>query len=139
MGNKSKKTRRSKSGIAVADMRGQARLSGQSDAALGLADCNMRAKCAEIAATLACKPTDITSIIRDAQKLFDWITTGNLRAPRTPNDGETIEPHSGEGADIAPSKGVPSESKWPPMPAVSTLDNVVQQIVRNARGDEGRT
>ena len=139
MGNKSKKTCRSKSGIAVADVRGQIGLSEQSDATLGFADRDMRAKCAEIAARLAFKPTDLTSIIRDAQKLFDWITTGNLRAPRTLNDEEPIEPHSGEGADIAPSKGESPESKWPPMPAVSTLDKVVQQIVRNARGDDGRT
>ena len=98
----------------------------------------MRAKCAEIAARLAFKPTDITSIIHDAQKLFDWITTGDPRAPHTPNAGETTEPHSGKGADLARAKGGPAESKWPPMPAVSTLDNVVQQIVRNARGDDGR-
>jgi len=138
MGSKSKKSRKAKSGRAVADRRGRAGLSGQTDAAPSFADRDMRAKCAEIAARLAFKPTDITSIIRDAQKLFDWVTAGDPRAPRTSNDGETIEPPSGKGADLAAAKGGPPESKWPPMPAVSTLDNVVQQIVRNARGDDGR-
>ena len=139
MGNKSKKSRKSKSGRAVAARRGQAGRSRQTDAAAGCADRDMRAKCAEIAARLAFKPTDITSIIHDAQKLFDWITTGDPQAPGTPNDAETIEPHSGKGADIAPAEGESPDSKWPPMPAASTLDNVVQQIVRYARGDDGRT
>jgi hypothetical protein len=138
MGTKSKRNRRSKSGMAAADKRGQARLSGQLDAELGFADRDMRAKCAEIAASLPVKPTDIASIIRDAQKLFDWIMTGKLRGPRMLNDGETIEPHSDTDADTGPSHGgLPTES--PPMPAATTLDNVVEQIVRHARDDDGGT
>ena len=97
----------------------------------------MRARCAEIAASLPFKPTDIASIIRDAQRLFDWITTGKLQEPRMLNDGETIERRSGKGADIDPSKGELPESEWLPMPAATTLDNVVDQIVRDARDDAG--
>jgi hypothetical protein len=137
MGTKPKRNRRSKSGMAAADKRAPAGLSGQLDAALGSADRDMRAKCAEIAASLPFKPPDIASIIRDAQKLFDWITTGKLREPRMLNDGETIERRSGKGADIDPSKGESPESEWLPMPAATTLDNVVDQIVRDARDDDG--
>ena len=126
-------------GMAVGDTRGQARLSGQSDSALDLADRNMRVKCAEIAASLPFKSTDMASIIRDAQKLFDWITTGKLRGPRTLNDGERIDPHFGEFADIRTSKGDSSEGKLPPMPAATAFDNVVEQIVREARDDNGGT
>ena len=79
MGTRSKRNRKSKSGTVTAEKRGQAGLSGQLDAELGFADRDMRAKCAEIAASLPVKPTDIVSIIRDAQKLFDWITTGKLQ------------------------------------------------------------
>jgi len=136
---KSKKNRRSKSGTAAAHIRGQAGRFGQLDAALGFADRDMRAKCAEIAASLPFKPTDVGSIIRDAQKLFDWITTGKLRGPRSLNDEETIEPNSGEGADTGPSKGESPQRKWPPMPAVATLDNIVEQIVHDARDDDGGT
>jgi len=132
MGTKSKRNRRSKSGMAAADRRGQARLFGQFEAAPGFADRDMRLKCAEIAASLPLKPSDIASIIRDAQKLYDWITTGNLREPRMLNEGKTIEPHSGKGADTGPSKGESPEREWLPMPAVTTLDSVVEQIVRNA-------
>ena len=139
MGTKSKGNRRSRSRTAAADKRGQARLFGQLDAELGFADRDMRAKCAEIAAGLPFKPTDIASIIRDAQKLFDWITTGKLREPRMLNDGETIEPHTGKGADTGPSQGDSPEREWLPMPAVATLDNVVEQIVRDARDDDGGT
>lgn len=139
MGTKSKRNRRSKSGMAAADKRGQARLSGQLDAELGFADRDMRAKCAEIAASLPVKPTDIASIIRDAQKLFDWIMTGKLRGPRMLNDGETIEPHSDTDADTDPSHGGPPKTESPPMPAATTLDNVVEQIVRHARDDNGGT
>jgi hypothetical protein len=130
MGNKSKRNRRSKSVMVAADTQGQAKLSGQLDP-------DMRAKCAEIAANIPSKPRDMASIIRDAQKLFDWITTGNLPEPRTPNDGGTIGPHSGEDADIGRSKGESLEGKLPLMPAVTAFDNVVEQIVRDARDDEG--
>jgi hypothetical protein len=136
MGNKSKRNRKSKSGIAVADMSGQAQLSGQSEAAIASADRDIRAKCAEIAASLPSKPTDMASIILDAQKLFDWITTGNLPGSRTLNAGETTDPHSCEGADIGTSKGMSPEEKLPPMPAVTAFDNVVEQIVRETRDDE---
>ncbi len=139
MRTKSKRNRKSKSGMAAADKRGQARLSGQLDAELGFADRDMRAKCAEIAASLPVKPTDIASIIRDAQKLFDWIMTGKLRGPRMLNDGETIEPHSDTDADTDPSHGGPPKTESPPMPAATTLDNVVEQIVRHARDDNGGT
>lgn len=139
MGTKSKRNCRSKSGMAAADKRGQAGLSGQLDAELGFADRDMRAKCAEIAASLPVKPTDIASIIRDAQKLFDWIMTGKLRGPRMLNDGETIEPHSDTDADTDPSHGGPPKTELPPMPAATTLDNVVEQIVRHARDDNGGT
>ena len=134
MTTKSKRNRRSKSGMAVAD-----KTKWQLDAALGFADRDMRAKCAEIAASLPVKPTDIASIIRDAQKLFDWIMTGKLQEPRVLNDGETIEPHSGKDADIGPSRGGPPKRESPPMPAATRLDNVAQQIVLNARGGDGRT
>jgi len=107
-------------------------------AAPGFADHDMRAKCAEIVASLPVKPTDIASIIRDAQ-LFDWIITGKLRGPRTPNDGETIEPHSGKDADSGPSQGGPQKRESPPMPAATTLDDVVEQIVRHARDEDGGT
>ena len=137
MGNKSKRNRRSKSGIAVADMQGQAERSGQLEAGLSFADRDMRAKCAEIAAGLSSKPTDMASIIRDAQKLFNWVMTGNLQEPRTPNEGETIDPDSGEDADIGRSIGEPLDRKLPPMPAVTAFDNVVEQIVRDARDDGG--
>ena len=79
MGTKSKGKRKSKSQMAAADIRSQTKLSGHLDAAPGLADRDMRAKCAGIAASLPVKPTDIASIIRDAQKLFDWITTGSCK------------------------------------------------------------
>ena len=116
-------------------MRGQAGLSGQTDAALDFADRDMRAKCAEIAASLAFKPADITSIIRDAEKLFDWITTGKLRGPRALSDGETIESHPSEGATIGLSNSRSPDGEWPQMPAVTTLNKVVEQIVRDARND----
>jgi len=136
---KSKKNRRSKSGMAATHLRGQAGRFGQLDTALGFADRDVRARCAEIAASLPFKPTDIASIIRDAQKLFDWITTGKLRGPRWLNDEETIEPHSGENTDIGLSKGEPPQRQWPPMPAVTTLDNVVEQIAHTARDEGGGT
>lgn len=85
-----------------------------------------RTKRAEIAASLPFKPTDIASIIRDARKLFDWITTGKLQEPRMLNDGETIEPRSGKDADTGPSRGGPPKRESPPMPAATTLDNVVE-------------
>jgi hypothetical protein len=99
----------------------------------------MRAKCAEIAASLPVKPTDIASIISDAEKLFDWITTGKLREFRSPNDGETIEPHSGKDAVTGPSQRGPPKRESPRMPAATTLDNVVEQIVRHARDDDEGT
>ncbi len=136
VGTRSKKNRKSKRKTAAADVRSQAGLSGQLGAALGFVDRDMRAKCAEIAASLPVEQTDIASIIRDAQKLFDWITTGKLLGPRTLNAGETIEPHSGRGADIGAAQGEPPEREWPQMPAVTTLDNVVEQIVRDARDDD---
>lgn len=139
MGIKSKRNRKSKSGMPAADKRGQAGLSGQFDATLGFPDRDMRAKCAEIAASLPFKPTDIASIIRDAQKLFDWITTGKLREPGMLNDAQTSERHSGKCADIGRSKGEPPEREWQPMPAATTLDNIVEQIVRDARDDDGET
>jgi hypothetical protein len=55
------------------------------------------------------------------------------------NEGKTIELHSGKGADTGPSKGASPEREWLPMPAVTTLDNVVEQIVRNAQDDDGGT
>ena len=55
------------------------------------------------------------------------------------NDGETIEPHSDTDADTDPSHGGPPKTESPPMPAATTLDNVVEQIVRHARDDNGGT
>ena len=43
-----------------------------------------------------------------------------------PNDGETIEPHSGKDADTGLSQAGPPKRKSPPMPAATTLDNVVE-------------
>jgi len=123
--------------MAAADVRGRGRRSDHLETALGFADRDMRAKCAEIAANLPFKPTDVASIIRDAQKLFDWITTGKLLGARPLNDEEAIEPQSGEDIDIGLSKGESPQRKWPAMPAVTTLDNVVEQIARNARDDDG--
>jgi hypothetical protein len=137
MGNKSKRNRRSKSGIAVTDTRGQAGPSARSDTALGLADRDMRAKCAEIAASLPFKPTDVDSVIRDAQKLFDWITTGDLPGLRALSDAGTKDPHSSEDADIDRSKSESPNRELPPMPVVTAFDNVVEQIMRDARDDDG--
>jgi hypothetical protein len=44
---------------------------------------------------------------------------------------------SGEASDIGPSKGASLERTLPPMPAVEAFDNGVEQIVRDARGDDG--